>query len=180
VHRLIIVATVSAAALLAQPTARSVAGPSRALAPRTAPRHEANSWEAGSRAVELRAYFERVAVARTQLAARRHAQTVQLAARRPPDVHLSVVSAPWSSVRDCIAQHESENAGGYRARNSSGAGGRYQIIPSTGDVAARAIGRRDLVGVNVSQWTPDAQEAAGAWLWSQSHSHWRGTHCRGT
>jgi len=57
---------------------------------------------------------------------------------------------------------------------SSGAGGCYQLIPSTADSVARSMGRPDLVGRNASTWPVADQEAAAAYLYNGGAgcSHW--------
>lgn len=63
-----------------------------------------------------------------------------------------------------ISQRESRCT--YTALNPSGAGGAYQLMPSTADALARRMGRPDLVGRNPSTWAPADQDAAAALLWN--------------
>jgi hypothetical protein len=53
----------------------------------------------------------------------------------------------------------------YTARNASGAGGAYQLMPSTADAMARRIGHPELIGVNAADWPAALQDAAATALW---------------
>lgn len=72
-----------------------------------------------------------------------------------------------------ICQRESGFS--YTALNpSSGAGGMYQLMPSTADAVARQIGRYDLVGVPPHLMAPADQDLLAATLWAGGAgcAHW--------
>jgi CO/xanthine dehydrogenase FAD-binding subunit len=79
-------------------------------------------------------------------------------------------SSPSSSGGSCgaipawISQRESRCT--YTARNPSGAGGAYQLMPSTADAMAARIGHPELIGQNAASWPPALQDAAAAALWN--------------
>lgn len=79
----------------------------------------------------------------------------------------------------CVRGHESDTAGGYSALNpSSGAGGAYQLLPSTWNNVANHIGRGDLVGVPPHTASPATQDMmATALLNWYGKSPWNGTGC---
>lgn len=72
-----------------------------------------------------------------------------------------------------ICQRESGFS--YTALNaSSGAGGMYQLMPSTANAVARQIGRYDLVGVPPHLMAPADQDLLAATLWDGGRGcqHW--------
>lgn len=82
----------------------------------------------------------------------------------PPRPQATSTSGTCPAIPAWISQRESRCT--YTARNPSGAGGAYQLMPSTANALAPRIGRADLVGVNPSDWPADAQDAAAALLWN--------------
>lgn len=78
-----------------------------------------------------------------------------------------VASTPQAQ---CVASKESATAGLYRAQNASGASGKYQFMPGTGDTVNREMGRYDLVGLLARDWAPWDQDMAFGWAWD----HWGG------
>lgn len=80
--------------------------------------------------------------------------------------------APWQTqFLACVRQTES--GGDYTAVNPSGAGGAYQIMPTTWNNTAQHIGRPDLVGIAPQYATPSDQDlvAAGLLEW-QGPGEW--------
>lgn len=67
----------------------------------------------------------------------------------------------------CVASKESATAGLYQAQNASGASGKYQFMPSTGDTVNRQRGRYDLVGLPARLWPDWEQDAAFGWAWAR-------------
>ena len=84
-----------------------------------------------------------------------------------------------NSFLECVKNHEIATAGGYSAVNpSSGAGGAYQLLPSTWNNVANHIGRGDLVGIPPHQASPATQDMmAMALLNWYGRSPWNGTGC---
>ena len=77
------------------------------------------------------------------------------------------------ATRLCIMRKES--GGNYRAVSPSGTyHGAYQFSRPTGDATAKRMGRPDLVGTPVSQWSPADQDQAFWTLWAggAGRSNW--------
>ncbi len=79
---------------------------------------------------------------------------------------------PWQTqFLACVRQTESGDS--YTAVNPSGAGGAYQIMPSTWNNTAQHIGRPDLVGTAPQYATPSDQDlVAGGLLEWQGPGEW--------
>ena len=80
---------------------------------------------------------------------------------------------PWQTqFLACVRQTESGDD--YTAVNPSGAGGAYQIMPTTWNNTAQHIGRTDLVGIAPQYATPSDQDlvAAGLLEW-QGPGEWQ-------
>jgi len=111
-------------------------------------------------AVELLREAEFIAAARASARRAREASSPSSASSSSTGTG----SGSCPSIPSWISQRESRCT--YTARNASGAGGAYQLMPSTADALAPRIGRGDLVGTNPSAWPPGAQDAAAALLWN--------------
>ena len=85
-----------------------------------------------------------------------------------------VVTTGWAIPASIV---ECESGGDYSAENDvSTASGAYQLIQSTADGAALAIGHPELVGSPASSWAPSLQDAAAAYLYDggAGAGHWQG------
>jgi hypothetical protein len=79
----------------------------------------------------------------------------------------------YESTRKCIVRRES--GGNYGIVSSNGMYyGAYQFSRSTGDATARSMGRGDLVGTPVNQWSRAEQDQAFWTLWNHGagRGHW--------
>ena len=78
-------------------------------------------------------------------------------------------------VRRCILQREAR--GDYTAVDPKGRWfGGYQFMLAASNVAARRMGRPDLVGVTADQWPPEDQDAAFYLIYNRGRGKraWRG------
>lgn len=73
-----------------------------------------------------------------------------------------------------ICDRESGHEGYSAHNNSSGASGRYQLMPSTADSIAASIGRHDLIGVPANQMSPADQDLLASTLYANGAGacHW--------
>lgn len=73
--------------------------------------------------------------------------------------------ARYEATRKCIVKKES--GGDYGIRSSNGRYmGAYQFMQQTADTTAQKMGRADLVGVPVDQWSRAEQDQAFWTLWN--------------
>jgi len=80
----------------------------------------------------------------------------------------------------CTRGHESDSAGGYRARSSDGLyHGAYQFLQSTWNNTARAMGRNDLVGVDPANASPHDQDEVALYLFHHAGAAPWGGRCAG-
>jgi len=77
----------------------------------------------------------------------------------------SLADPGTDATRRCIMRKES--GGNYSIVSKNGTyHGAYQFSRATGDATAKRMGRPDLVGTPVSQWTPAEQDQAFWTLWN--------------
>lgn len=114
-------------------------------------------------------------------AAEEHAAAERAAAEAPAPAPAPAYTGGGGSgcvIPAYICQRESGFS--YTALNpSSGAGGMYQLMPSTADAVARQIGRYDLVGVPPHLMAAADQDLLAATLWAGGAgcAHWNA--CQG-
>lgn len=96
----------------------------------------------------------------------------------PPAPPASTAPPVGTAGSGCVIPQyicQRESGGNYGAVNpSSGAGGLYQIMPSTWNAVAGQIGRPDLIGTPPQYAAPSDQDAIATALWAGGNgcSHW--------
>jgi hypothetical protein len=102
----------------------------------------------------------------------------QAEARKRATVPRSPAPAATGGGSGCVIPAyicQRESGMSYTALNpSSGAGGMYQLLPSTANAVARQIGRYDLIGVPPHLMAPADQDLLAATLWDGGRGcrHW--------
>jgi hypothetical protein len=117
---------------------------------------------------------EQARIAEEQRLAEERRRAATAITTRPP-AHTPAATGGGSGcvIPAYICQRESGMS--YTALNaSSGAGGMYQLMPSTANAVARRIGRYDLVGVPPHLMAPADQDLLAATLWDGGRGcqHW--------